>query len=105
MLMIYQLIKTLIENNKQKGISLKSIESKIDVFYACDKLTDEQYAELLELVRDTKQPEETIETDVPENTSSVSEEVDITDKEVNNSSDVEEVIEESDAAAENEENL
>lgn len=44
-MMLYRTLKRLIENGSTEGLS-----EKVDVFYACGKITKEQYTELQELL-------------------------------------------------------
>ncbi len=44
--MLYRTLKRLIELGRTEGL-----EEKIDVFYAAGKLTEEQYSELIELLK------------------------------------------------------
>lgn len=46
--MLYRVIKRLIERGQTDGLS-----EKIDVFYAAGKLTEDQYTELGELLRNS----------------------------------------------------
>lgn len=43
--MIYRMLKNMILRGKTEGI-----ETRIDVFYAAGKLTDEEYAELISML-------------------------------------------------------
>lgn len=45
-LMLYRMCKRLIELGRTDGL-----EEKIDVFYAAGKLTDDEYTELIEMLR------------------------------------------------------
>ena len=44
--MLYRMLKRLIELGKTEGL-----EERIDVFFAAGKITDEQYNELIELLK------------------------------------------------------
>ena len=44
--MLYRMLKRLIELGKTEGL-----EERIDVFFAAGKITEEQYNELIELVK------------------------------------------------------
>lgn len=44
--MIYRMLKRLIELGKTEGL-----EERIDVFFAAGKITEEQYNELIELLK------------------------------------------------------
>ena len=52
--MLYRTLKRLIENGRTDGL-----EEKIDIFYAADKLTDEEYAELVAMLPADEPVEET----------------------------------------------
>ena len=43
--MLYRTIKRMIERNQVEGL-----ESKIDIFFAANKLTEEEYTELIDLL-------------------------------------------------------
>ncbi len=45
--MLYRTLKRLIERGRTEGL-----EEKIDVFYAAGKLTEEQYNELIEMLKE-----------------------------------------------------
>ena len=45
--MLYRTLKRLIERGRTEGL-----EEKIDVFYAAGKLTEEQYSELIEMLKE-----------------------------------------------------
>ena len=45
--MLYRTLKRLIELGRTEGL-----EEKIDVFYAAGKLTEEQYNELIEMLKE-----------------------------------------------------
>ena len=44
--MLYRMLKSLIELGKTEGL-----EERIDVFFAAGKITEEQYNELIELLK------------------------------------------------------
>lgn len=44
--MLYTIIKKMIERKNTDGLS-----EKIDVFYACNKLTKDEYIELIEMLK------------------------------------------------------
>ena len=44
--MLFKTLKRMIERNNDKGLA-----EKIDVFYAADKLTKEEYTELTEMLK------------------------------------------------------
>lgn len=47
---LYQVIKRMIERGQTEGL-----ESKIDIFYAADKLTSKEYGELTAMLHDGKE--------------------------------------------------
>ena len=47
--MLYRMLKRLIELGKTEGL-----EERIDVFFAAGKITEEQYNELIELLKNEK---------------------------------------------------
>ena len=49
--MLYRTCKRMIERGSTKGLS-----SKLDIFYAAGKLTDDEYKELTELLADKEAP-------------------------------------------------
>ena len=52
--MLYRTLKRLIENGRTDGL-----EEKIDIFYATDKLTEEEYTELVAMLPAKGPAEET----------------------------------------------
>lgn len=47
--MIYKLLKSLIRAHRLEGM-----EEKIDVFYACSKITEEEREDLMELLKEAQ---------------------------------------------------
>ena len=45
-MMLYRTLKRMIERGKTEGL-----EEKLDFFYAADKISKEEYAELIELLK------------------------------------------------------
>lgn len=48
---MYNIMKRLIEKKFYK--TAEEAQNKLDVFYACNRLTDEQYTELTTLIEET----------------------------------------------------
>lgn len=45
--MLYRTLERVIENIKRRGLPTDDIESKIDIFFAAGKLTQEEYEKLI----------------------------------------------------------
>ncbi|MGN9135744.1 hypothetical protein ACTNDG_09970 [Clostridium sp. HCP1S3_B4] len=78
--MLFKVLKNLIVN---KYYSRKDIQDRIDVFMAYNRITEEQYAELMNLIDEVYKEniEENAETNTEDNTKENTEQKESTDKE------------------------
>ena len=78
--MLFKVLKNLINN---KYYSKEDIQDRIDVFMAYNRITEEQYAELMDLINEVYKEniEENTETNTEDNTKENTEQKESTDKE------------------------
>ena len=78
--MLFKVLQNLIKN---KRYSKKDIQDRIDVFMAYNRITEEQYAELMNLIDEVYKEniEENAETNTEDNTKENTEQKESTDKE------------------------
>ena len=78
--MLFKVLKNLINN---KYYSKEDIQDRIDVFMAYNRITEEQYAELMDLINEVYKEniEENAEANIEDNTKENTEQTESTDKE------------------------
>lgn len=78
--MLFKVLQNLIKN---KRYSKEDIQDRIDVFMAYNRITEEQYAELMNLIDEVYKEniEENAETNTEDNTKENTEQKESTDKE------------------------
>ena len=78
--MLFKVLQNLIKN---KRYSKEDIQDRIDVFMAYNRITEEQYAELMNLINEVYKEniEENAEANIEDNTKENTEQTESTDKE------------------------
>ena len=78
--MLFKVLQNLIKN---KRYSKEDIQDRIDVFMAYNRITEEQYAELMDLINEVYKEniEENAEANIEDNTKENTEQTESTDKE------------------------
>lgn len=78
--MLFKVLQNLIKN---KRYSKEDIQNRVDVFMAYNRITEEQYAELMNLINEVYKEniEENAETNTEDNTKENTEQKESTDKE------------------------
>ena len=78
--MLFKVLQNLIKN---KRYSKEDIQDRIDVFMAYNRITEEQYAELMDLINEVYKEniEENAEANIEDNTKENTEQKESTDKE------------------------
>ena len=78
--MLFKVLQNLIKN---KRYSKEDIQNRVDVFMAYNRITEEQYAELMNLIDEVYKEniEENAEANIEDNTKENTEQTESTDKE------------------------
>ena len=78
--MLFKVLQNLIKN---KRYSKEDIQNRVDVFMAYNRITEEQYAELMDLINEVYKEniEENAEANIEDNTKENTEQTESTDKE------------------------
>ena len=78
--MLFKILQNLIKN---KVYTKEDIQNRVDVFMACNRSTEEQYASLMNLINEAYKEniDENAETNTEDNTKENTEQTESTDKE------------------------